>query len=144
MRRRRKVLLLAFTALLLATAVVGLALAQSSAQDHDYDLAESMFGTNPDCPPGRVLDVSEWETLAEREAQFDQPDGVDLGTPPPLDFVEVVPDDPAPFLKGGFSQVPSGMIAVVPCIAVSPDRLALADDAANFFGITDSTSTSEG
>jgi hypothetical protein len=137
MSRRPTLVLLTLASIVGTTAVVGLALAQSAAPDHDYDLAQSKFGQNQICPQGRVLGKSEWETLAQREAQIDPPPGVDLGTPEPLDYVMVVPDDPAPYLKG-VSEVPDGMLAVVPCVAVSPERLVLADDAANLYGTASS------
>jgi len=131
---RGRVVVLGFVVLAVSAVVVGFAVAQSEAPDHDYALAVSKFGGNPECPKGRVIGTAEWEKLAQRMAEIESPPGVDLATVDPLDYVLVIPDDPQPYLKT-FDEVPPGRFAVVPCVAVSADRMVLADDSAVLFAM---------
>ncbi|MEX0984821.1 MAG: hypothetical protein WD096_07195 [Actinomycetota bacterium] len=100
--------------------------------DHDYAAALSRFGGNPDCPPGKVVGYSDWEGLEERLSSLDPPDGVDLTSSiPAIDFVRVAPDDPRPYLHGK-TEVPDGLIAVIPCVEIESGHLVVADPSAAF------------
>jgi len=125
----RPLFLLAGTALITAVAGLSWAAVGSDPPDHAFDVARSAFEGNPACPAGDQIGVSQWEKLQKLQSKMRVPAGADPGAVPPVDFVLVVPYDPAPFLHG--SEIPAGMMAMVPCVAVSEDELVLASSGVN-------------
>jgi len=124
----RRLPVLAAALLVGSVGVVGFAQAQSDPPDHDYDAASELFAGNRPCPTGQSVQVAQWEDLARRteELQDSAPDGVVYGETAPVDLIQVIPDDPAPFTDT--ATVPEGSVVTVWCSATSPETAVLVDE----------------
>jgi hypothetical protein len=111
---------LASLGMLASLLIVGFAVvAQGSPSSTDYEVAQTLYGANPACPAGRIIQVDRWEDVVARLERLGEvtrvPDAA--GDWPHVDQYVVAPDDPSPFTD----QVPDGSTFVLNCVPLSAD-----------------------